>query len=223
MFLKKPMIHQMPSFQAFGAGEFTWSSASNLTLRLTSVVSIRIHLNMRRIYAKALTVLLILIDCLLGKARELWSHLGDGRETMKIKTLIADKQVHAITAHDSVKHLVERLNTFHVGALVVSPDGKVIEGIVSERDIVRSLPGKFDMIEDLYVRDIMTVDVFTCTPDSTVSEIMALMSSKRIRHIPVVDAEGGLISIISIGDVVKHYLNELSAENQALKEYVGTV
>jgi CBS domain-containing protein len=142
---------------------------------------------------------------------------------MKIKTLIADKQVHAITAHDSVKHLVERLNTFHVGALVVSPDGKVIEGIVSERDIVRLLPGKFDMIEDLYVRDIMTVDVFTCTPDSTVSEIMALMSSKRIRHIPVVDAEGGLISIISIGDVVKHYLNELAAENQALKEYVGTV
>lgn len=161
--------------------------------------------------------------CLLEKARELWNHLGDGRETMKIKTLIADKQVHAITAHDSVKHLVERLNTFHVGALVVSPDGKLIEGIVSERDIVRSLPGKFDMIEDLHVRDIMTVDVFTCTPDSTVSEIMALMSGKRIRHIPVVDAEGGLISIISIGDVVKHYLNELAAENQALKEYVGTV
>ena len=142
---------------------------------------------------------------------------------MKIKTLIADKQVHTITAHDSVKHLVERLNSFHVGALVVSPDGKIIEGIVSVRDIVRSLPGKFDMIEDLHVRDIMTVDVFTCTPDSTVSEIMALMSSKRIRHIPVVDAEGGLISIVSIGDVVKHYLDELSAENQALKEYVGTV
>jgi CBS domain-containing protein len=161
--------------------------------------------------------------CLLGKARELWNHLGDGREAMKIKTLIADKQVHTITAHDSVKHLVERLNTFHVGALVVSPDGKLIEGIVSERDIVRSLPGKFDVIEDLHVRDIMTVDVFTCTPDSTVSEIMALMSGKRIRHIPVVDAEGGLISIVSIGDVVKHYLNELSAENQALKEYVGTV
>ena len=79
------------------------------------------------------------------------------------------------------------------------------------------------MIEDLHVRDIMTVDVFTCTPDSTVSEIMALMSGKRIRHIPVVDAEGGLISIVSIGDVVKHYLHELSAENQALKEYVGTV
>jgi CBS domain-containing protein len=70
----------------------------------------------------------------------------------------------------------------------VSPDGKAIEGIVSERDVVRSLPGKFDMIEDLHVRDIMTVDVFTCTPDSTVSEIMALMSGKRIRHIPVVEA-----------------------------------
>lgn len=142
---------------------------------------------------------------------------------MKIKTLIADKRVHTITAHDSVKHLVECLNTFHVGALVVSADGKVIEGIVSERDIVRSLPGKFDMIEDLHVRDIMTVDVFTCTPDSTVSEIMTLMSSKRIRHLPVVDGEGGLISIVSIGDVVKHHVDEISAEIKALKDYVGTV
>lgn len=142
---------------------------------------------------------------------------------MKIKTLIADKRVHTITAHDSVKHLVECLNTFHVGALVVSADGKVIEGIVSERDIVRLLPGKFDMIEDLHVRDIMTVDVFTCTPDSTVSEIMSLMSSKRIRHLPVVDGEGGLISIVSIGDVVKHHVDEISAEIKALKDYVGTV
>lgn len=142
---------------------------------------------------------------------------------MKIKTLIADKRVHTISAHDSVKHLVECLNTFHVGALVVSADGKVIEGIVSERDIVRSLPGKFDMIEDLHVRDIMTVDVFTCTPDSTVSEIMSLMSSKRIRHLPVVDGEGGLISIVSIGDVVKHHVDEISAEIKALKDYVGTV
>jgi CBS domain-containing protein len=141
---------------------------------------------------------------------------------MKIQTLIKDKHVRTIAAHDSIKHLVECLNTFHVGALVVSSNGKTIDGIVSERDIVRALPGKFDMIEDLHVSDIMTAQVFTCTADSTVAELMAMMTAKRIRHVPVVDENGELLSIVSIGDVLKHHLNEISLENQALKEYVAS-
>jgi CBS domain-containing protein len=141
---------------------------------------------------------------------------------MKIQTLIKDKNVHTITAHDSVKHLVECLNTYHVGAMVVSSNDKTIEGIVSERDIVRALPGKFDMIEDLHVRDIMTEQVYTCTADSTVAELMSMMTAKRIRHVPVVDENGELLSIVSIGDVVKHHLNEISLENQTLKEYVSS-
>ena len=136
--------------------------------------------------------------------------------------LIKDKHVRTITAQDSVKHLVECLNSFHVGALVVSSDGKTIDGIVSERDIVRNLPGKFDMIEDLHIRDIMTVAVHTCTPESTVAEIMSMMTAQRIRHVPVVDENGELLSIVSIGDVLKHHLNEISLENQALKEYVAS-
>ena len=136
--------------------------------------------------------------------------------------LIKDKHVRTITAQDSVKHLVECLNSFHVGALVVSSDGKTIDGIVSERDIVRNLPGKFDMIEDLHIRDIMTVAVHTCTPESTVAEIMSMMTEQRIRHVPVVDENGDLLSIVSIGDVIKHHVNEISLENQALKEYVAS-
>ncbi|MDA2993576.1 MAG: CBS domain-containing protein [Actinomycetota bacterium] len=81
--------------------------------------------------------------------------------------------------------------------------------------------GKLDVIEDLHVRDIMTVDVFTCTPDATVAEVMSLMTAKRIRHVPVVDAQGDLLSLVSIGDVVKHHLDEISFENQALKQYVA--
>lgn len=141
---------------------------------------------------------------------------------MKIQSLIENKRVRTITPQDSVKHLVECLNTFHIGALVVSSNGKSIDGIVSERDVVRALPGKFDMIEDLYVRDIMTVDVHTCTPDSTVAEMMELMTSKRIRHVPVLDEKGDLISILSIGDVVKHHVNEILLEIQALKDYVAS-
>lgn len=136
--------------------------------------------------------------------------------------LIKDKHVRTITAQDSVKHLVECLNSFHVGALVVSSDGKTIDGIVSERDIVRNLPGKFDMIEDIHIRDIMTVAVHTCTPESTVAEIMSMMTAQRIRHVPVVDENGDLLSIVSIGDVIKHHVNEISLENQALKEYVAS-
>jgi CBS domain-containing protein len=140
---------------------------------------------------------------------------------MKIQTLIANKRVYTISANDRVKHLVESLNTFHIGAMVVSLDGKVIDGIVSERDIVRAMPGKLDMMEELHVRDIMTVGVHTCTSDATVSEVMELMTKQRIRHVPVVDADGNLLSIVSIGDVVKHHVNEILVENEALKQYVS--
>jgi len=141
---------------------------------------------------------------------------------MIIQTIITNKKAHTISASDKVPHLVERLNSFKVGALVVSSDGINIAGIVSERDVVRAMPGKFDLLEDLHVRDIMTVNVHTCTPDATVAEIMAMMTKERIRHVPVVDSDGNLLSIISIGDIVKHHLNEIAVENQALKEYVRT-
>jgi CBS domain-containing protein len=118
--------------------------------------------------------------------------------------------------------LVNALNTHHVGALVVSADGKKIDGIVSERDVVRAMPGKLDQLVGMHVRDIMTVDVHSCTADSTIAELMSMMTQLRIRHVPVVDAEGNLISIVSIGDVVKNYVSEIDSERQALKDYVST-
>jgi CBS domain-containing protein len=141
---------------------------------------------------------------------------------MKISTIISGKKVETISASASVHDLVNSLNTHHVGALVVSGDGKKIDGIVSERDVVRAMPGKLDQLVDMHVRDIMTVEVHTCTSDSTVQELMAMMTALRIRHVPVVDAVGNLISIVSIGDVVKNYVSELDSERQALKDYVST-
>ena len=141
---------------------------------------------------------------------------------MRIEALIKEKPVRTIKAHDTVEYLLKCLNSFNVGALVVSADGKVIDGIVSERDVVRSLSGKSEKIGDLHVRDIMTVEVFTCKPEATVAEIMSMMTAKRIRHVPVVDEKGNLLSIVSIGDVVKHHLIEISLENQTLKAYVST-
>jgi CBS domain-containing protein len=141
---------------------------------------------------------------------------------MKISSIIAGKRVETISASASIHDLVNALNTHHVGALVVSSDGKTIDGIVSERDVVRAMPGKLHQLVGMHVRDIMTVDVHTCTADSTVQELMAMMTTLRIRHVPVVDATGNLLSIVSIGDVVKNYVSEIDSERQALKDYVST-
>jgi len=141
---------------------------------------------------------------------------------MKIGSIISGKRVETISASASVHDLVNSLNSHHVGALVVSSDGKKIDGIVSERDVVRAMPGKLDQLIGMHVRDIMTVEVHTCTPDSTVAELMKMMTELRIRHVPVVDAKGALVSIVSIGDVVKNHVSELDSERQALRDYVAS-
>ena len=143
-------------------------------------------------------------------------------EKMKVSTIIAGKKVETISASASVHDLVNSLNSHHVGALVVSGDGKKIDGIVSERDVVRAMPGKLDQLVGMHVRDIMTVDVHTCTPDTTIAELMTMMTELRIRHVPVVDGTGQLLSIVSIGDVVKNHVSEIDSERQALKDYVST-
>ena len=142
--------------------------------------------------------------------------------SMKIRSIISGKRVETISASESVHDLVNSLNSHHVGALVVSNDGKKIDGIVSERDVVRAMPGKLDQLVAMHVRDIMTVDVHTCTPDSTIAELMTMMTELRIRHVPVVDEAGLLVSIVSIGDVVKNHVSELDSERQALRDYVAS-
>jgi len=139
---------------------------------------------------------------------------------MKVSTLITGKAVYTITADTSIATLVEKMASLKVGALVVSPDGIRIAGIVSERDVVAALPIHFHELGRLHVRDIMTVNVTTCTPHSTVAELMALMTEQRIRHIPVVNDAGDLISIIYIGDVVKSHISEIDTERSALVDYV---
>jgi CBS domain-containing protein len=139
---------------------------------------------------------------------------------MKITSLISGKKVETISPSASVHDLVNSLNTHHVGALVVSADGKRIDGIVSERDVVRAMPGKLDQLINMHVRDLMTVEVLTCTSDTTIAELMTMMTERRIRHVPVVDENGKLISIISIGDIVKAHISEIDSERQALQDYV---
>lgn len=139
---------------------------------------------------------------------------------MKVSKIIARKELHTITADETVQQLVDALKTHRVGALVVSPDGRTIDGIVSERDVVRA-PGDLEHVRSLHVRDLMTVEVLTCLAETRVADVMQMMAVEKIRHVPVVDSDGYLISIVSIGDIVKTHLEEISDENIALKQYVG--
>ena len=141
---------------------------------------------------------------------------------MKVASLVIGKRVETISASATLHDLVNALNVHHVGALVVSPDGKKIEGIVSERDVVRAMPGRLNDLADVRVRELMTADVITCTSNSSVAELMTVMTERRIRHVPVVDESGNLLSIISIGDVVKAHINELDVERKALSDYVNS-
>ena len=141
---------------------------------------------------------------------------------MKISSIISGKRVETISASATIHDLVNALNTHHVGALVVSNDGKKIDGIVSERDVVRAMPGKLDHLIEMHVRDIMTAEVHTCTADVSVAELMTMMTEHRIRHVPVVDGDGALLSIVSIGDVVKNYVQEIDSERTALRDYVAS-
>lgn len=121
------------------------------------------------------------------------------------------------TLFDAARQLGER----KIGALVVSGDGRAIEGIVSERDIVRATSsGGADALGNS-VGSVMSTDVITCSSGDGVDRLMSLMTDRRIRHLPVVDDDGHLTGIISIGDVVKARLAELEHENQALTQYIS--
>lgn len=113
----------------------------------------------------------------------------------------------------------EAMSKHNIGALVVSSDGRSVEGVVSERDLVRDLARLGTGAVKRTVADIMTTDVTTCHPDATVDELMATMTQHRIRHVPIL-SDGALAGIVSIGDVVKTRLDELEVEKDSLEQYV---
>lgn len=119
----------------------------------------------------------------------------------------------------TVRELVARLSEHRVGALVVSSDGRTLLGIVSERDVVRRLHTDGAALLDRPVSEIMTSEVRTCEPSEAVASLMVLMTERRIRHIPVVEA-GRLTGIVSIGDIVKQQIDELQSERDQLSAYI---
>ena len=140
---------------------------------------------------------------------------------MQISMILANKgdTVATIPAEATVADAVAELNRQKVGALVVSPDGRTIAGIVSERDVVRHLDGLQGSLMTKQVAAIMSAEVKTCSPDDTIESLAKLMTDSRIRHVPVV-RDGELCGIVSIGDVVKSRIGELEKDRNELVEYI---
>jgi CBS domain-containing protein len=107
----------------------------------------------------------------------------------------------------------------NVGALVVSSDGRTVEGIVSERDVTRALDSFGGALLDQPIRLIMTSEVRTASPDENIESLAVMMTEYRIRHVPVLE-DGVLAGIISVGDVVKSRIEELEEDRDALLQYI---
>ena len=143
-----------------------------------------------------------------------------GRAPMRISDVLKNKGSGVLTvAPDmTVSDLLAVLATRNIGAMVVvAPDGPV--GIVSERDVVRKLHEFGVDLLGRPVSEIMTAHMITCTPADSVDSLSALMTTNRVRHVPVME-HGRLAGIVSIGDVVKTRMEELQAQQEHLEAYI---
>jgi CBS domain-containing protein len=125
--------------------------------------------------------------------------------------------VETIPPYATVQDAVLRLDRLRLGALVVSADGTHLQGLISERDIVHGLATRGRELLQRRVVDVMSRRVPRCSRDDTIASVMQQMTRTRFRHIPVVD-DDRLCGLVSIGDVVKHRLEELELESRVLRD-----
>jgi CBS domain-containing protein len=139
---------------------------------------------------------------------------------MRIADVLRNKgsAVATVESRASVADLVAALAEHNVGAMVVLGPEDIV-GIVSERDVVRRLHDRGGELLAAPVAEIMTSEVFTCTPNDSVDSLTVLMTERRIRHVPVVDG-GRLVGIVSIGDVVKSRISQLQEDHDQLTAYI---
>jgi CBS domain-containing protein len=140
---------------------------------------------------------------------------------MRITDLLRVKGTRVVTVppDTTVRQLLAVLAEHGIGAVVVSADGTSVDGIASERDIVRAFARRGAAAMSEPVTAIYTADVHTVTPDTQIEAVMRMMTERRVRHAPVV-LDGSLRGIVSIGDVVKNRIDELETERAALTDYI---
>lgn len=142
---------------------------------------------------------------------------------MNVATILQAKGdvVFSVQSDGMIAEAIDVLNRENIGALVVLDSTGKLVGILSERDVVRRLGRDGAGAVDLRVADCMTANPYVCSPDSSIEDLMAVMTQKRIRHLPVVNG-GALVGVVSIGDVVKRKIEIAEQEAAALKEYISS-
>ena len=144
---------------------------------------------------------------------------------MNVRQIISRKPVQSvatISAGATLTDAAGELAAKKIGALVVSESGLSVEGIISERDIVRRLARDGASCVNLRVADAMITKVISCEPQDTIESVLQRMTEGRFRHMPVVD-NGSLLGVISIGDAVKARMDEIEHENRAMEEMIKGV
>ncbi len=142
---------------------------------------------------------------------------------MIVRNIIDSKPTNKIVTMkptDAVRTAVKVLSEHRIGAVIVSRDGDMVDGILSERDIVRALGNRGVGCLDEKVQDLMTATVIGCHPEDTAISVMEKMTDGRFRHMPVIEANR-MVGVISIGDVVKARITEVQAENTALTDMIS--
>ncbi len=142
---------------------------------------------------------------------------------MKVEQILQAKgaDIFAVAPGDKISDAIALLNDKNIGAVIVRDADGSVAGILSERDIVRRLGAHGTAALNMSVKECMTSNVFTCGAEASVDELMARMTEKRIRHLPVTD-DGRIVGVVSIGDVVKRKIEEAEQEAAALKEYINS-
>lgn len=140
---------------------------------------------------------------------------------MTVERILKMKGPHVPTVRPEarISEIVTALGAEDTGALVVSTDGQHIDGIISERDVIRGLGRLGPDALELTARDLMASDVVTCIATDRVASVMAMMDDRRILHIPVVD-EGRFIGIVSLRDINKLRITEVQSEADAMRAYI---
>ena len=138
---------------------------------------------------------------------------------MKVASILKAKGESVATTRPdtTISTIVWELRSKGIGALVVSQDGTTVLGLISERDIVHGLAEHGTRLLVMRASQVMTKSVVICTPEDSITNVMAQMTRHRVRHIPVIEG-GKLRGIVSIGDLVKHRLDELELEANVLRE-----
>ncbi|MEZ5183778.1 MAG: CBS domain-containing protein [Acidimicrobiales bacterium] len=141
---------------------------------------------------------------------------------MQVSVLLQAKgsEVVTVAPQRTVAEVLSVLERHRIGAVVVTDDGRSIDGVLSERDIVRALAREGADALEQPAAALMTAEVVTCEPDTTVERLMSVMTERRIRHVPVL-VRGELAGVVSIGDVVKHRVATLEHETQAMQDYIA--